>query len=907
MSGLSGKGKEPAPGSASASASVIRIKPLYYVHVLDNNTNVTHVVVGPKTFTRQEHEKIVEGPSPMITVPPRSYCRIQNPVVKDAKGEPVFEEAGQPKLRHGDEEIRFAQEPFPLYPGEVVKERPRPLQTLTVDTALKVRALRDFTDKKGVVRAAGDKWLFVGPGTYIPRVEEEPYKLVKAQVVRKNEALRLRAAVDFTDRTGVARIAGDEWLMKTTGSYMPDVNEKVVNVVKGIVLTPTTAIHLRATETHDDVFGKRRHSGDEWLVSLAETPVYIPDVSEVLVGTVRITTLTNRQYCIVRNPVGEDGLPQLGKRELRKGDRSFFLHPGEVLDDGGIRDVYVLGEDEALLLRAIQPYTVEAAEGEGEGDDSDSDSDSDSEKEKKKKTKTYKPGDRWMINGPREFIPSIEVEVLERRRAIPLGKNEGVYVRNITTGVITDVVGRSYMLKSNEELWEKPLPPSIERILLSSQASRDKKAEAEAERKAAAEGRIRDKTRVVSYSVPNNAVVQIFDFKTQKSRIVFGPEIVLLGPDEQFTPVSIGVGEPKGRESIMAIAVFLGPDFMTDKITVETSDHARLTMKIAYNWQFDIRYGDQEEAQKVFSTTDFVTDACKALGSRVRAAAAANTFETFHKRNAEIIKEAIFGKDGDGNIRSSFLFKASNLVITNVDIQSLEPIDQKTRDSLQKSVQLAIEITTQSQEARARQEAECLEQEAKGKLELQKIRDDTASEESRKSVLESKAEIAAVEAVNKAKADAMAAADAAKIEAEAAVDKARQEAESRQILADAELSEIKQRQADELAHATAMDALELDKAKELAKIEADKYEQIVGAIGADTIRAIAQAGPEMQAKLLKSLGLKSVMITDGSSPINLFNTASGLIGGTAPAVKQQQQQQQPTVTEEDYGSDDDEI
>lgn len=38
-----------------------------------------------------------------------------------------------------------------------------------------------------------------------------------------------------------------------------------------------------------------------------------------------------------------------------------------------------------------------------------------------------------------------------------------------------------------------------------------------------------------------------------------------------------------------------------------------------------------------------------------------------------------------------------------------------------KSVQLAIEITTNSQEAAARHEAERLEQEAKGRLERQKI------------------------------------------------------------------------------------------------------------------------------------------------------------------------------------------
>ena len=30
--------------------------------------------------------------------------------------------------------------------------------------------------------------------------------------------------------------------------------------------------------------------------------------------------------------------------------------------------------------------------------------------------------------------------------------------------------------------------------------------------------------------------------------------------------------------------------------------------------------------------------------------------------------------------------------------------------------------------------------------------------------------------------------------------------------------------------------------------------------------------------MLKALGLKSTLITDGSSPINLFNTAHGLVG-----------------------------
>lgn len=62
----------------------------------------------------------------------------------------------------------------------------------------------------------------------------------------------------------------------------------------------------------------------------------------------------------------------------------------------------------------------------------------------------------------------------------------------------------------------------------------------------------------------------------------------------------------------------------------------------------------------------------------------------------------MFGRDIDGKLNEKFVFPQNNLVITSVDIQSVEPVDQRTRDALMKSVQLAIEITSNSQEAFAR-------------------------------------------------------------------------------------------------------------------------------------------------------------------------------------------------------------
>jgi len=255
------------------------------------------------------------------------------------------------------------------------------------------------------------------------------------------------------------------------------------------------------------------------------------------------------------------------------------------------------------------------------------------------------------------------------------------------------------------------------------------------------------------------------------------------------------------------------------------------------------------------------------------------TFDNFHKNSARIIRSAVFGMDEEGHVRNGFVFSANHLVTTNIDIQSVEPVDQRTRDSLQKSVQLAIEITTKSQEASARHEAERAEQEAKGRLERQKISDEAEAEKARKDLLSLQAQSQVVEETGRATAEAKAKAEAAFIEGEAAVGEARLKAEATTIKSEAELEQMRQRQLAEIEYQSRLNKLELNKAGELAEIEAVKFKEIVDAIGPPTIRSIAQAGPEMQARLLQGLGLKSFLITDGHSPINLFNTASGLIGG----------------------------
>ena len=119
-----------------------------------------------------------------------------------------------------------------------------------------------------------------------------------------------------------------------------------------------------------------------------------------------------------------------------------------------------------------------------------------------------------MIRGPTEYVPPVEVEVVTKRTALPLDENEGIYGRDVKTGKVRAVTGETYMLNQDEELWEKELPPAVEQLLA---AGKDPLADrGDYRQKSVAGGR--DKTRVVTFRVPHNAAVQIYDYKEKKAR-----------------------------------------------------------------------------------------------------------------------------------------------------------------------------------------------------------------------------------------------------------------------------------------------------------------------------------------------------------------------------------------------------
>jgi len=95
------------------------------------------------------------------------------------------------------------------------------------NNALKLECTRDFLDGE-THRHAGDQWLLFGPLIHTPSVNSKIKETLSPLVLKKNQALKVEALRACTDCTGVDRSAGEQWLIRTPGFYIPQIDEQVV-------------------------------------------------------------------------------------------------------------------------------------------------------------------------------------------------------------------------------------------------------------------------------------------------------------------------------------------------------------------------------------------------------------------------------------------------------------------------------------------------------------------------------------------------------------------------------------------------------------------------------------------------------------------------------------------------------
>ena len=72
---------------------------------------------------------------------------------------------------------------------------------------------------------AGDEWIEFGPKLYIPRVEVKVIENIEPISISSNQALKVRGLRETKDYQGKPRQAGEEWLIRDRGFYIPKIDE----------------------------------------------------------------------------------------------------------------------------------------------------------------------------------------------------------------------------------------------------------------------------------------------------------------------------------------------------------------------------------------------------------------------------------------------------------------------------------------------------------------------------------------------------------------------------------------------------------------------------------------------------------------------------------------------------------
>merc|ERR1711976_1093471 len=145
------------------------------------------------------------------------------------------------------------------------------------------------------------------------------------EIVKEGTALRIKALRDFNDGSQDRR-AGEEWLVRREGRYLPKVHETVVGLVKPTSITEGQALILRATQSFVDFYKVNRKAGEEWLLTTEDASSHILDIYEELVSQPKRTILKEEQYCVILDPWDKESRAnKKGTKLTRVGKTSFFL------------------------------------------------------------------------------------------------------------------------------------------------------------------------------------------------------------------------------------------------------------------------------------------------------------------------------------------------------------------------------------------------------------------------------------------------------------------------------------------------------------------------------------------------------------------------------------------------------
>lgn len=401
---------------------------------------------------------------------------------------------------------------------------------------------------------------------------------------------------------------------------------------------------------YDRVAGDDSPIGAERIIKGTDVSFYIPPTGlEVIPDGERYVRsavgLMSGEYCILRAPDGS--------RAWRRGPAVVFPERLETfVTVGGARvfPAHHLRKNMGLHVRVTADFQAEEGDQVPPG--------------------AYAAGQELFIQD-REgyFYPTETLEVLGEVEAIPLAEKEGIYVREIHSGMIRTVTGPRNHL---------PDPTRVELAHRSLSGER---------RTLYGVGERRAHQAVAIYIPPSMAVLVT---ARDRREVVLGPQTRILDFDEELEVLRLSTGRPKRDDELLATCFLqTSGNKVSDVLRVKSGDHVELEITLSYRVSF-VDEGEPSDRVRWFNVNNYVGLLCEHLGSIVRGAVRGTSIDVFHAQPTEVIRAAILGrKEGEGK-RTGRVFAENGMWVYDVEVLDVKILDADVKQLLQGAQKTAI-------------------------------------------------------------------------------------------------------------------------------------------------------------------------------------------------------------------------
>jgi major vault protein len=195
--------------------------------------------------------------------------------------------------------------------------------------------------------------------------------------------------------------------------------------------------------------------------------------------------------------------------------------------------------------------------------------------------------------------------------------------------------------------------------------------------------------------------------KTGKRRVVEGPTTVLLDYDEALTVVELSTGKPKSTDDLLKTTYLkVKNNKVSDLITVETSDHVKVSVKVSYRCHFGAATDEEKAAetdadrQKWFDVVNYIKFFTDHIRSILKAAGKQTKIADLYADSTGFIRDNVLGVKTDGTGRPGLTFDEIGLKITDVEVLDVVIDDGRIQSLLDNAQHSVVKGNIDNEQAR---------------------------------------------------------------------------------------------------------------------------------------------------------------------------------------------------------------